>query len=161
MPVIFGLLERSHSNCLLNSQHLKILNCSQIMLKSPNFSNQSTFCYADQPTRGRLIISLMSPTPCERMPAKDAIQHEWIDQLFPYHRNSFTLSPYNETHATSMIGSMTEEFATRNTIKSSEAPETTIPMKIEELGTLPPLPAIQKMARGNSTHNATSHSSLL
>lgn len=101
----------------------------------------------------------MSPNPCERMPAKDALQHEWIDQLFPYHSNSVTLATCNQTHATSMIGSMTEEFATWNTIKSSEAPETTIPMNIEELGTLPLLPAVQKMARGNPVRNATSHSS--
>ncbi|KAJ5952990.1 uncharacterized protein N7479_011403 [Penicillium vulpinum] len=83
------------------------------------------------------VLCLMHPTPAGRMSAKDALQHRWMDQALPHNGNLPTLA-YKEAHSTSSFDSMTENFASWNTIKSPETSGTPILKRTEELRTSPP-----------------------
>ncbi|CAI7591897.1 unnamed protein product [Penicillium glandicola] len=77
-----------------------------------------------------LVLCLMDPTPTGRISAKDALQHKWMDQSFPYDRNlaTPTYKPAYPT-TTSAFDSMTEASASWNHINSSEAFENSTPRK--------------------------------
>ncbi|KAJ9481513.1 hypothetical protein VN97_g11965 [Penicillium thymicola] len=91
----------------------------QILAKQP------TFKHPGQPGV-EFVLSLMHPTPAGRRSAKDALQHSWIDQPLPYNRKLAPLA-YKEAHSTPSLDSVTEQFASWNTVKSPESPTTSAP----------------------------------
>lgn len=96
-------------------------------VQTPNIfpSNQLLANEVSQPGV-EFVLSLMHPTPAGRISAKDALQHSWIDQPLPYNRKSAPLG-YKEAHSTSSLDSVTEQFASWNTIKSPQSPTTSLP----------------------------------
>lgn len=114
----------------------------QILTKQPTFKHPGlVFNYVQTPSifpsnqllanevskpGVEFVLSLMHPTPAGRISAKDALQHSWIDQPLPYNRKSAPLA-YKEAHSTSSVDSVTEQFASWNTIKSPESPTTSAP----------------------------------
>ncbi|CAI7663088.1 unnamed protein product [Penicillium viridicatum] len=62
-----------------------------------------------------IILCLLNPTPDSRISAKDALQHNWMNLSLPCHRSSAILA-CKDPHNVASIDSMTEEFATWNTI---------------------------------------------
>ncbi|KAJ5817346.1 hypothetical protein N7447_009579 [Penicillium robsamsonii] len=79
------------------------------------------------------VLCLMDPIPARRMSARNALQHRWICQSLPNNRSSDTLA-YKEAHTTSSLDSMTERFASWNTVKYTGAFETSIAGEKQELG---------------------------
>ncbi|KKK21344.1 hypothetical protein ARAM_002632, partial [Aspergillus rambellii] len=81
------------------------------------------------------ILSLMCPVPDDRITAQEALNHSWMDQSLSHPAS--TAPPHFRSSALANIDSLTEDFASWDTI-TSKAPATTISKDPKETKTPAP-----------------------